>query len=167
MRVAAQRQPWLACSLLLLACLLLLVVPLGLLPLMITGARALEQSPEFCATCHEERINYETWRSSGAAEDHPTCIQCHSAPGLYGVLHAQARGAVHVVKHITGQFTEPLRGTVPREWCTKCHSPDARLQREHREAPRFATASCAECHNHRPGVRFKGEEDKNGVEDED
>ncbi len=149
---------------------LLVIGPLGLSLLTMTGARALEQRPEFCATCHEERINYETWLRSGAARDHPTCIECHSAPGLYGALDAQARGAVHVVKHVTGQFTEPLRGTVPQGWCMKCHTADARLQREHREAPRFATASCAECHNHRPGARFKGEEEEHergGREQED
>jgi nitrate/TMAO reductase-like tetraheme cytochrome c subunit len=131
----------------------------GLLLLTMAGARALEQQPTFCASCHEERINYETWLRSGAARDHPTCIECHSAPGLYGALNAQARGAVHVVKHVTGQFTEPLRGSVPQEWCMKCHTADARLQQEHHEVPRFATASCAECHNHRPGARFKGEEE--------
>jgi len=146
-------QHWLARS-------LLLISPLGLLLLTMAGAHALEQQPTFCASCHEERINYETWLRSGAAKGHPTCLECHSAPGLYGVLDAQARGAVHLVKHVTGQFTEPLRATVPKEWCTQCHTQDARLQREHHEALRFATAPCAECHNHRPGVSFKGEEER-------
>jgi|GEM_PF-1030928 len=140
----------------LLACSLLLIVPLVLL-LTITGVRALEQRPEFCASCHEERINFETWLRSGAAKHHPTCIECHTSAGLDGVLYAQARGVVHVVKHVIGQYTVPLRGTVPRAWCTSCHVENARLQREHRRMSQFATAACAECHHHRPGASFKGE----------
>lgn len=133
-------------------------VPLGLLLVTMAGARSLEQQPTFCASCHEERISYETWLLSGAAEEHPTCIECHSAPGLYGVLNAQARGVLHVAKHITGQFTEPLQGTVPQAWCVKCHTDDIGLQREHEGISRFVSTSCAECHNHRPGVRFNGKE---------
>ena len=131
-----------------------------LLALGVTGVRALEQQPSFCARCHEERINYETWLSSGAAKHHPTCIECHSGPGLTGVINAQMRGVVHVVKHVTGQYTEPLRGTVPRAWCTQCHVEDAKLQKEHHEVSDFAVRACSECHNHRPGVRFKGEEEE-------
>lgn len=131
-----------------------------LVPAAMVGAHALEQRPTFCASCHEERINYETWLSSSAAKHHPTCIECHTSASLYGIINAQARGAVHLAKHVIGAFEEPLRGTVPREWCTQCHAEDAKLQREHRKLRQFTTASCAECHNHRPGVRFKGEEEE-------
>ncbi len=145
-----------------------IVIPIAfvfVLALTMTGVRALERQPGLCATCHEEWINYQTWQSSGAAKHHPTCIECHSGPGLGGIINAQARGVVHVVKHFTGQYTEPLRGSVPRAWCTQCHVEDAKLQREHHEVIDFAARSCSECHNHRPGVRFKGEEEE-GEEDD-
>ena len=36
-----------------------------------TAAYTLEQSPEFCASCHEIKPAYETWLRSGFAEHHP------------------------------------------------------------------------------------------------
>lgn len=138
-----------------------LVIGLGLFigaPLTVAGGRMLESQPTFCASCHEERINFETWQSSGAARHHPTCIECHSGPGLGGVLNAQLRGALHIVKHFAGAYTEPLHGTVPREWCVQCHPSTPRLEREHRRVSNFATRPCAECHAHRPGGHFKGED---------
>ncbi|MBS1251489.1 MAG: Cytochrome c-type protein NrfH [Anaerolineales bacterium] len=146
--------------------LISIVALLGLLSTM-TVVHALEQRPQLCASCHEERINYNTWLDSGAAEHHPTCVECHTPAGLYGALHAKARGAIHLVKHTTGQYTEPLHGTVPRAWCTKCHTQEGQLQREHDEAPRFASTSCAECHNHQPGADFEGEEEQEEHERED
>ena len=62
----------------------------------VVGARALEQQPAFCASCHEERENYDRWLSSGAAAVHKNCIECHTGPGLVGILHGQARGLRHV-----------------------------------------------------------------------
>jgi nitrate/TMAO reductase-like tetraheme cytochrome c subunit len=51
-----------------------LVIGLGLFigaPLTVAGGRMLESQPTFCASCHEERINFETWQSSGAARRSP------------------------------------------------------------------------------------------------
>lgn len=148
-----------SCRRLIMGCLILVGLSLCVgAPLTVVAGRALESQPTFCASCHEEKINYDTWLASGAARDHPTCIECHSGPGIPGVLHAQARGAIHIVKHFTGTFQEPLRGSVPREWCTQCHTPNPRLDREHRRVTNFATRPCAECHHHRPEADFKGED---------
>lgn len=46
----------------------------------VVAGRALEQQSAFCASCHEERENYDRWLSSGAAVNHKTCIECHKDP---------------------------------------------------------------------------------------
>ncbi|MFN3476687.1 MAG: NapC/NirT family cytochrome c [Candidatus Methylomirabilales bacterium] len=122
----------------------------------IVGGRVLERQPTFCASCHEERENYERWLSSGAAKEHKTCIECHTGPRIQGVIDGQLRGLRHVVTHFRGTFETPLKAFVPNTYCIPCHSLQE-MAREHHEVPAFIRKRCAECHNHKPGVRFSGE----------
>lgn len=123
----------------------------------VAGGRALESQPAFCASCHEARPIYDNWLASGAAEDHGTCIECHTAPGLGGIVDGQMRGAVHAFKHVTGTFRTPLEANVPDAFCLHCHAL-GEVQREHDEIA-IGTKACAECHNHKPGASFSGEEE--------
>jgi len=130
------------------------------MPVLVTGAVAggyvLEKQPGFCILCHEMRPSYDNWRASGAAEHHPDCIQCHTGPGLAGVLHAQRRGVRDLIAHVTGNYQQPIVATVPDPWCTQCHAV-SKVQGEHDEVPEFGVQPCAACHNHAPGTAFSGE----------
>ena len=111
-----------------------------------TAAYTLEQSPEFCASCHEIKPAYETWLRSGFAEHHPTCIECHSAPGIAGIIGAQIQGSRELVAHFTGNFEQPIRAEVPDGWCIKCHSRPSLPPSHH--TPAFLKKECADCHRH-------------------
>lgn len=135
----------------------------------VAGGYALEKQPGFCVLCHEMQPAYDDWRASGAAEDHPDCIQCHKGPGLAGVLDAQRRGARDIVAHVTGNYPRPIVAQVPDPWCTQCHA-GAEMTGEHDEEPEFNVKACAACHNHAPGADFGGEEEEEretGEEEDD
>jgi len=66
----------------------IMALPAGL----IWGGRVLERNPSFCGSCHEMQPSYDGWMVSGAAKDHPTCIECHSEEGFYGILESEVRG---------------------------------------------------------------------------
>ncbi len=132
----------------------------------VAAAYALEKQPGFCALCHEMQPSYDNWRSSGAAEDHPDCIQCHKGPGLAGVLDAQRRGVRDTVAHVSGNYPRPIVAQVPDAWCTQCHA-GAETSGEHDEVPEFNAKACAACHNHAPGADFSGEEEERETEEEE
>ena len=111
-----------------------------------TAAYTLEQSPEFCASCHEIRPAYESWLRSGFAEHHPTCIECHSGPGVSGILTAQLQGSRELFAHFAGRFSEPIRAHVPDGWCLKCHVRPSLPPSHHAAA--FTRKECADCHRH-------------------
>lgn len=128
--------------------------------LMITGGRMLEEKPLFCASCHEMEEPYNNWISSGASKKHTNCIQCHSGPGISGIIEAELRGAKQLAIHI---FTKPedreppFKFNVPDEFCTQCHPllsekfVNAHQNFQHEGKP------CHECHKHEKGSRFGGE----------
>jgi hypothetical protein len=121
----------------------------------VVGGRAVEMQPEFCGSCHVEREHYDRWLSSGAAEHHKSCIECHTGPGLAGIVHGQVRGVRNVVAYATGTYTVPLTASVPEEWCLKCHAR-AQVEAHHARFPGFAPTGCGACHNHKPGSSFTG-----------
>lgn len=145
----------------------LLAAMLLAVPAFVAGFRVVESQPGFCYLCHEEHPAHQGWLASGAAREHPNCIECHSGPGVTGVVAAQLKGATHFVKHVTGDFAEPIaRADVPDEFCTQCHVSGS-VVGEHREVAGFATRQCADCHNHKPGARFGEGEESDGTGRED
>lgn len=140
---------------------LLLLIGAVAVPLIaagtVTGGYLLEKQPGFCALCHEMQPSYDNWRASGAARDHPDCIQCHKGPGLAGILDAQRRGVQDIVAHVSGNYPRPIVAQVPDAWCTQCHT-GGEITNKHHEVPEFGVEDCAACHNHAPGASFKGEE---------
>jgi NapC/NirT cytochrome c family, N-terminal region len=121
----------------------------------VVGGRALEMQPAFCASCHEIREHYNRWLASGAAQHSATCIECHSGPGLAGIVGGQLRGARHVVRHVTGRYATPISADVPRSWCVKCHS-ESTLAARHVRVPDIGPQRCGACHNRGPGACLVG-----------
>ncbi len=84
------------------------IVVVFLIPAVVAGGRTLEKQPTFCASCHESQEYYELWIRSGAAKDHPNCIECHTGPGLAGILDGQIRGLKHLAVHFFGTIRKPF-----------------------------------------------------------
>lgn len=122
------------------------------------GGRALERRPAFCTSCHEMKRPGKGWEVSGAKNDHPDCIMCHSGPGPWGVVEAQMRGLEMVVAHFVESEEElrgPFKATVPDRFCTQCHDP-MKIAPPHQKLP-MAGRVCKDCHKHREDWEFEGE----------
>ena len=134
------------------------VMAIPLVPVVLVwGGRALEHRPVFCASCHEMQASYDGWMASGAAKDHPDCIQCHGADGLAGTLESELRGVRMVGLHFFGQRTggQMIHATMPESWCLKCHAGEKVVASHvpfHTEG-----RTCADCHKHRIGWKFSGQ----------
>jgi len=125
---------------------------------VIWGGHVLEHSPSFCASCHEMQPSYEGWIASGASKNHPTCIECHKGEGLSAVLESEIRGLRMIGIHFFGNREEgrPIEAKMPEAFCLKCHSGEDVVMSH---VP-FQTGgkTCADCHKHRVGWKFKGQE---------
>jgi hypothetical protein len=132
-----------------------LILAAGLGLAAVVGGRALEMHPSFCASCHEIREHYDRWLASGAVQHSANCIECHSGPGLAGIIGGQLRGARHVVSHVTGLYAATISADVPRSWCVRCHS-EGTLAAGHVRVSDIGPQRCGACHNHAPGARFYG-----------
>jgi len=135
----------------------LMMVPI-LPAALVWGGRMLEHHPVFCASCHEMQPSYDGWMASGAAKNHHDCIQCHSGKGLGGLLESEWRGARMIGKHFWGPARQDQRITanLPEGFCLKCHA-SRKLVASH-AAFQTAGRTCADCHKHRPGWKFSGQE---------
>ncbi len=123
-----------------------------------TTGRGLERQNWFCISCHEMRGYDKQSKESGASDSHPTCIGCHSGPGLPGIADSQIRGLKYFYLHSTGtekQLTPPFKAKMPDHFCTQCHAR-ATIAPVHARLPAQGRA-CAECHRHQPGWSFEGE----------
>jgi hypothetical protein len=123
-----------------------------------TGGRALERSPTFCVSCHEMERPGKGWEVSGAKEDHPDCIMCHSGPGPLGVLESQMRGLKMIALHFLDddeQLKGPFKAKAPDRFCTQCHDP-VKIEPPHQKLP-MAGKDCKACHKHREDWEFAGE----------
>jgi nitrate/TMAO reductase-like tetraheme cytochrome c subunit len=131
----------------------IIAVPAGL----IWGGRVLERSPIFCGSCHEMKPSYDGWMASGAAKEHPTCIECHSGDGLSGILESEIRGMRMIGMHFFGkeESGHPIRVKMPEAFCLKCHSGE-KLVASH-SMFRTEGQTCADCHKHGAGWKFKGQ----------
>ena len=90
-----------------------------------TGVGLLKASekPAFCATCHNMKSYYTSWKDSNLlANKHEkagvTCHECHQAS-----IPAKINEGV---KYVTGDYETPLqkRDYGTRDFCLKCHDFD-------------------------------------------
>jgi nitrate/TMAO reductase-like tetraheme cytochrome c subunit len=131
----------------------IIAVPVGL----VWGGRVLEHSPSFCASCHEMRPSYDGWMASGAAKYHPDCIVCHGGEGIPGVLESELRGVRMIGMHFFGKRNQDqaIRAKMPEAFCLKCHASEKVLASH--SMLRVEGRTCADCHKHRAGWKFKGQ----------
>ncbi|MFQ5965647.1 MAG: cytochrome c3 family protein [Candidatus Scalinduaceae bacterium] len=92
------------------------------------------ESSEFCASCHEMDVHYESFMSSKHHNEHVhSCHTCHVGPGLKGFLHAKLSDGTHdslehmkktyLVSPNSGLFIDIAEDSIPivNNNCVNCH----------------------------------------------
>ena len=88
------------------------------------GGLVLAGRPESCLACHEMQPHYQQW----AASTHKgvVCIDCHTEPGIVGLVKIEASMVKNTAGHITGTYELPIRADVRDDSCLRCHPKDSR-----------------------------------------
>jgi nitrate/TMAO reductase-like tetraheme cytochrome c subunit len=83
-------------------------------------------SSSFCATCHEMKPQFYTWKASNHSE--VDCVSCHVEPGLENELKSKAGNVKEVYKKYTQTYIAPITmpKAIPDEACEKCHNINTR-----------------------------------------
>jgi nitrate/TMAO reductase-like tetraheme cytochrome c subunit len=95
---------------------LILLFSIGFLGLETTS------SSKFCASCHEMKPEYYTWKASSHSE--VDCVNCHTGSTKEDYAKAKANGLVQVFKKATQTYTAPIRmpDQIQDASCEKCHN---------------------------------------------
>lgn len=83
-------------------------------------------SSKYCASCHEMKPEYYTWKASTHAE--VDCVNCHKDPGVKQIAKAQVNGAVKNIRKeaITTAAIIRMTKEIPNSACEKCHDMSKR-----------------------------------------
>jgi nitrate/TMAO reductase-like tetraheme cytochrome c subunit len=92
------------------------------------------ESSEFCGSCHEMDVHYDSFMSSKHHNEHVhSCHTCHVGPGLKGFLHAKLSDGTHdskehfkgtyLTSENSGLFIEIAEDSIPivNGNCLNCH----------------------------------------------
>jgi cytochrome c nitrite reductase small subunit len=139
---------------LVLACLLLLGVPVGVGAFTFVYAKGfsyLSTDPRACVNCHVMNEQYDGWLKSGHRHV-ATCVECHLPHGGLAKWVAKAdHGLRHSVAFTLQNFKEPIEITardrqMAQENCVRCHAGlvhDLLATTE----PRRGSIDCLHCHH--------------------
>jgi nitrate/TMAO reductase-like tetraheme cytochrome c subunit len=125
---------------------LILLFSIGFLGLETTS------SSKFCASCHEMKPEYYTWKASSHSE--VDCVNCHTGSTKEDYAKAKANGLVQVFKKATQTYTAPIRmpDQIQDASCEKCHNiftrdvtPTGDLIIPH-DKHKKQGIKCAQCH---------------------
>ena len=72
----------------------------------------------FCGACHEMGTLHQTWSSS--SHKNVDCIECHSEPGVRGMVKAKANGLRELYVHVTSSEIKP-KAEAKDINCLSCH----------------------------------------------
>lgn len=83
-------------------------------------------SSKFCASCHEMKPEYYTWKASTHSE--VDCVNCHIQPGAENVAKDKAEGIGKILKKETNAYTAPIQmpKEIPNSACEECHDMSKR-----------------------------------------
>lgn len=109
--------------------------------------------PWFCNSCHEMNFNYNSWQSSTHGQE-AVCVDCHSEPGLRGLIEDNVRGAEQFAAHLSGNYEMPIqiKNRVKNDQCLACHPEtrnltDSTIDAKH-SLHMVKNVLCVDCHNH-------------------
>jgi len=138
------------------------------------------EKSEFCASCHEMKIHYDSFKASKHHNEHvENCHACHVGPGLKGYAHAKLSDGTHdsfmhaFQAYTDGAFIEIAEDSLQilNGNCVRCHSEGFTKDKSHIEyvlkSNKHGTGgatpeklACTDCHlgvvhPHMPGDLFK------------
>ncbi len=115
----------LAKTLLVVGFIALLFTPL--LPLAVKGSTLLNDTPEFCVSCHQMKKDYQNW-SHSAHRNWAVCADCHvSQRSVVTKLAGKVRdGLNHGYAYVFDSAPDPIRikrhaAETVMENCLRCH----------------------------------------------
>ncbi|WP_371373075.1 cytochrome c3 family protein [Sporomusa aerivorans] len=93
--------------------------------LIFTGwSVAYTSQSQFCGTCHEMEPMYQTWQTS--THRNVDCEDCHTKPGVSGVVNAKAKGLKELYLHVTSSNIAPKADERDVN-CYNCHQDKVKL----------------------------------------
>ena len=119
-------------------------------------------SPSQCASCHEMKPYYDSWRASSHREAASNCLYCHVRPGVANLLGYEAGFYREVLGHFAGAPVASTAGNTPSvQSCGRpeCHSLNREtsnsgdIKINHRLHVTQADIPCTRCH---PGAVHTG-----------
>ena len=139
------------------------------------------EKSEFCASCHEMKIHYDSFKASKHHNEHvENCHACHVGPGLKGYAHAKLSDGTHdslmhsFQAYTDGAFIEIAEDSLQilNGNCVRCHTEGFTKDKSHMElilkSNKHGGAhgetpekmACTDCHlgvvhPHMPGDLFK------------
>lgn len=123
---------------------------------------AFTATPRQCATCHEMRPYYDTWRTSSHRAAVPNCLTCHVDPGIFNLVGFEFGFYRMLAGHFAGAQVKTTAANTPSvASCTRegCHSLNREvsnsgdLKINHRLHVVSAHIACPRCH---PGAVHAG-----------
>jgi cytochrome c nitrite reductase small subunit len=119
----------------------------AILILALAGAMKYTSQSQFCRNCHEMISSYETWKSS--KHNSVKCMECHSDPGIVGLVQTKVKALHEVYVHVTKTYKEPITiqsdTSAFTDRCLRCH--DIKGKGTAHNLIHFASnVSCADCH---------------------
>ncbi|MDR4509829.1 MAG: NapC/NirT family cytochrome c [Candidatus Brocadiaceae bacterium] len=101
------------------------------------------ETPEFCGSCHEMDIHYDSYKASKHHNEHvENCHACHVGPGIKGYAHAKLSDGTHdsllhsFQAYTDGEFIEIAEDSVKiiNGNCYRCHSQAFTKDKTHIES---------------------------------
>ena len=157
----------------------LLILPLVVLPAAIVFfgySYGIENSKaiESCGSCHvmtpyladlrnpqSESLAATHYKNRYIQEHH--CYTCHTDYGMFGTVHAKWEGLGHVRRHLTGDYTLPIKiaAPYPNLRCLGCHGESQKFLKSEghpkEDMPKLLSGenSCIDCHGpaHTPAAQ--------------
>ncbi len=108
----------------------------------ITKVYHYSEKSEFCASCHEMKIHYDSFKASKHNNEHvENCHACHVGPGLKGYAHAKLSDGTHdslmhsFQAYTDGAFIEIAEDSLKilNGNCVRCHSQGFTKDKTHIE----------------------------------
>lgn len=147
-----------------------LILPLVVLPAMIVFlgySYGIESSKSItaCGSCHvmapyladlqdpaSEGLAAVHYKNRYIQEHH--CYTCHTDYGMFGTIQAKMEGTGHVRRHLTGDYTLPLKiaHPYPNSRCLACHGASQKFLKSEghpkEDMPKLLSGenSCIDCH---------------------
>jgi len=119
-------------------------------------------TPRQCASCHEMKPYYDSWRASSHREAASNCLYCHVRPGVVNLVGYEFTFYGEVFAHFAGAPVKSTAGNTPSvQSCgrAECHSLNREtsnsgdIKINHRLHVTQANIPCTRCH---PGAVHTG-----------